>query len=507
MVKITDLSSTLKNFSMDALEVKIRHISHAENLRKRAAAKGAGLDQVAFAGADDYIFARTHAGSHVDAPWHFGPIVEGKRPKKIDEVPLEWCYGNGVLLDFSKSKKPGEEIRVDDLKDELQRIKYNLQARDIVAIRTGAEDHGDDPKFEEMASGLNKQSLLWLLDQGIRMIGTDSYTLDIPIPRMVEKLRGGNPNAFFPVHYGGREREYIHAEKLYNLKSLQRPFGFKIAIFPIKIEGASGSWTRPVAIEGGESVTKATDLLDLSVPIMAHAVDRNDTQIEYFTHREGARRLAKRFGLHLGLLPDPYLWATEDVLCSSQAGTHVKSPWHFGPGGENAPAKTIDQVPLEALYGDAVLLDFSQKKAADTIRAIDLKKKLDRIGYALKEGDIVLIRTGAEDYIFNDPNYYRLAPSLSGEGLGWLLDQGITTLGSDTLLGEEKTAAETPTSSKRMKGKDASIPTLLRGREICCVEKLGNLKKLPRPFGFKVALFPIKLDNCSAGWTRAVAFL
>jgi kynurenine formamidase len=39
------------------------------------------------------------------------------------------------------------------------------------------------------------------------------------------------------------------------------------------------------------------------------------------------------------------------------------------------------------------------------------------------------------------------------------------------------------------------------------VEKLYNLKKLPRPFGFKVALFPVKLENCTAGWVRAVAIL
>ncbi len=43
-------------------------------------------------------------------------------------------------------------------------------------------------------------------------------------------------------------------------------------------------------------------------------------------------------------------------------------------------------------------------------------------------------------------------------------------------------------------------------REYCQIEKLVNLDKLP-PHGFKVACFPVKVENASAGWCRAVAFL
>lgn len=498
MAKITDLSSPLKIFSMDALEVKIRHIDHAEARRMKAAAAGIRLEEVTFAGADDLVFSRTHAGTHVDAPWHFGPTVEGKLPRKIDEVPLEWCYGNGVLLDFSRTKKPGEAISMDDLKRELRRINYTLRPRDIVVLRTGAEDHAEDPKFEQMASGLHRDSLWWLLDQGIRMIGTDSYTLDTPIPRMVEKLRGGNKADFFPVHYGGREREYVHTEKLYNLKGLSRPWGFKIAIFPIKLEAASGSWTRAVAIEGEDLLRGEARLLDLSLPLMAHGFDRTDTQIEYFTHREGSRRLAKRFGIPLNLLPNPYLWATEDVTCSSQAGTHVNAPFYFGPGTPEAPARTIDQVPLEMLYGEAVLLDFSRMDPSSLIQVADLKKELQRIGAVLKPGYIVLLRTGAEDHILEDPHFSAKATRLSAEGFLWLAENGIRTIGSDALLCGEM-GAQTDS------GNGARLHKTWEESGNCVAEKLFNLKNIPRPSGFKAALFPVKLDRCCAAWTRAVA--
>jgi len=63
--------------------------------------------------ASDEVTASTHAGTHVDAPWHYGPTCEGKPSKTIDQVPLEWCYGNGVVLDF-RYLEQGSEITVRD---------------------------------------------------------------------------------------------------------------------------------------------------------------------------------------------------------------------------------------------------------------------------------------------------------------------------------------------------------------------------------------------------------
>lgn len=41
--------------------------------------------------------------------------------------------------------------------------------------------------------------------------------------------------------------------------------------------------------------------------------------------------------------------------------------------------------------------------------------------------------------------------------------------------------------------------------EYCQIEKLANLDILPRPYGFKVSCFPVKLKGGSGGWTRVVA--
>jgi kynurenine formamidase len=56
----------------------------------------------------------------------------------IDEIPLEWCFGDGVVLDF-RHKADGDRITVGDVEKELKRIKYEIKPLDIVLIHTGAD--------------------------------------------------------------------------------------------------------------------------------------------------------------------------------------------------------------------------------------------------------------------------------------------------------------------------------------------------------------------------------
>lgn len=46
-----------------------------------------------------------------------------------------------------------------------------------------------------------------------------------------------------------------------------------------------------------------------------------------------------------------------------------------------------------------------------------------------------------------------------------------------------------------------------REKEYCQIERLANLDKIPVNTGFTVAGFPIKVRNCGAGWSRAVAIV
>lgn len=190
----------------------------------------------------------THTGTHLDAPWHFGPYCEGNPSRTIDQVPLEWCYGNGVVLDM-RYKKSEAEITSRDLETACKRINYEIKEKNIVLIMTGADKFSKEKKYLFKYPALNKEALIWLLGKGVKVIGTDTWGFDRPFNDMVKNyLNNKNKETLWPLHLAGRDKEYCHIEKLTNLDKIPIPYGFKIACFPVNIKGASAGWIRAVAI-------------------------------------------------------------------------------------------------------------------------------------------------------------------------------------------------------------------------------------------------------------------
>lgn len=189
----------------------------------------------------------THAGTHVDAPWHYAPVSEGKRARTIDEIPLEYFYGDGVVLDF-RHKGPGEAITEEDVKDALRKINYRLKPGDIVLIMTGWDKKVGSPEYFNHP-GLTYDAVKWIVEQGVKLIGIDAYSLDRSFKAMAEDYkRTGDGRYIWPAHFVGVEKEYLHIEKLANLDKLPKPYGFKVAAFPFKIYKASAGPARVVAI-------------------------------------------------------------------------------------------------------------------------------------------------------------------------------------------------------------------------------------------------------------------
>ena len=62
-----------------------------------------------------------------------------------------------------------------------------------------------------------------------------------------EYQRTGAPSILWEAHFAGIDQEYCQIEKLVNLDQIPRPACFKVACFPIKVEGGSGGWCRAVA--------------------------------------------------------------------------------------------------------------------------------------------------------------------------------------------------------------------------------------------------------------------
>jgi kynurenine formamidase len=131
----------------------------------------------------------------------------------------------------------------------LVEIGYVLKPLDIVLIRTGADAFWGKPEYIFKGCGMTRESTLYLLEKGVKVVGIDAWSWDRPLPYLaLEFQKTGDPSVIWGAHFAGIEIGYCHMEKMANLANIPKPHGFKVACFPVKIKSASAGWTRPVAI-------------------------------------------------------------------------------------------------------------------------------------------------------------------------------------------------------------------------------------------------------------------
>lgn len=251
-MKIVDLSKTIAYNPGDPFFMKVK-IKHKAHRKSRWLIRAFGLPfrlfpKVFQGWADDEIRKMgVHSTTHLDAPWHYAPTSMGKRAKTIDEVPLEWCYGEGLVIDM-KHKADFDAITVEDLKAFLDKHKLKIKPNTIVLIKTGRDRLMGTKAFFKQGTGMSAAATAWLIDQGVRVMGIDQWGWDLPLPYLIKKAKESNdPNLFWEAHLVGVEKEYCHMEQLTNLDALPLT-GFKVAAFPLKIKGASAGPTRVVAL-------------------------------------------------------------------------------------------------------------------------------------------------------------------------------------------------------------------------------------------------------------------
>ncbi|MFK7981450.1 MAG: cyclase family protein [Saprospiraceae bacterium] len=252
MTKIVDLSKSIQYNKNDPwfMKVKIKHKSHKKGgWLIRFLGLPFKLFPPNFIGwADDTIQKMgVHSTTHIDAPWHYSPTVNGERAKTIEEVPLEWCYGNGIVINMAH-KADFDPITVADIQGDLVRNNLTLTSGDIVLIRTDRDKWMGTKEFPDKGTGMSAEATEWLIDQGIKVMGIDQWGWDLPLRYQVAQAKKHkDPSAFWAAHLVGQHKEYCHIEQLTNLKALP-PSGFKVAVFPLKIVGASAAPARVVAI-------------------------------------------------------------------------------------------------------------------------------------------------------------------------------------------------------------------------------------------------------------------
>ncbi|HEC68908.1 MAG TPA: cyclase family protein [Candidatus Omnitrophica bacterium] len=195
----------------------------------------------------EMVYSSVHSGTHLDYSYHYGSRSEGRKSKTADEIPLEWCYQNGVRLDLTY-KKPSEVITAEDIQECLQRINYTLSPLDIVLLHTGSDKLFGREEYFYDYPGVDISSIDYLLDRGVKIFGVDTMGIDRPYKFMIKDfLEKKDPSYLWPAHFYGRKREFIHIERLANLDKLPH-VGFKVICFPVRIRKTGAAWSRVVAV-------------------------------------------------------------------------------------------------------------------------------------------------------------------------------------------------------------------------------------------------------------------
>ena len=177
---------------------------------------------------------------------------------------------------------------------------------------------------------------------------------------------------------------------------------------------------------------------------------------------------------------------------SDHSATHVDAPCHFSSSSD---AVSIDKVPLENFYTEAICLDLSHVALKHEITVAEMEAALKVSGEEIQKGDTVLIHMGVNDRLFGKPEYLHDFPGLHVEAVHWLADKGIIMFGVEAI-------SPAPEGEPNFK---AHIACAQRG--ITHMEGLMNLDKLLEQGRFRFIGFPLKIKDGTGSPIRAVAVI
>ena len=204
-----------------------------------------------------------------------------------------------------------------------------------------------------------------------------------------------------------------------------------------------------------------------------------------------------------GVTDKGYFYSAYRYSAAEHGGTHLDAPVHFAKGHT-----TVDQIPLEQLMGNGIVIDVSDKAAANRDYLVGVADFADweRRNGRIAPGTIVFLRTGFGKY-YPDRKMYlgtdeRGAaavaklhfPGLDPAAARWLTqNRSIKAIGLDTASIDY--GQSTLFESHR----------ILFEKNIPALENVANLDQLPVK-GFSVIALPMKIKGGSGGPVRIVAF-
>lgn len=201
---------------------------------------------------------------------------------------------------------------------------------------------------------------------------------------------------------------------------------------------------------------------------------------DHASHEETAPRFDSGFSFQ-----------TKGFLMNDNGPTHVDSFSHLDP---DPSAQTIDEMPLDLFYGEAVCVDVTGAEPRTDIGVERVEHGLTEAEQEVRPGDIVLFYTGTASKYGGTPEYVSEFPGLGADVADWIVARGVKSFGIDTCTPDNPSSRVYP------------IHMMGRAHHITHYENLTNLDQvMGRRFTF-IGL-PLKLKGAHGGPTRAVAVL
>jgi len=151
-------------------------------------------------------------------------------------------------------------------------------------------------------------------------------------------------------------------------------------------------------------------------------------------------------------------------------------------------------VDVPALFGVPMIADGFEITADHLAATLELQRT------ELREGDVVLVRTGKLGQFFIDQDAFMAAQGGVGpEGAIWLYENGMSVLGTDTPATEP---APHPNPS------DTTHKAMLVERGVHLIENLA-LDELARDrtYEFAFVCLPLRMTGSTGSWVRPVAIV
>ncbi len=250
MTKIVDLSHLIVSDPPDLpdfLRSEVSYQDHANGAREFE--QGFGTDSSLLlrgeGPAGERLSIGTHSVTHLDAPYHYNSTIQGRPSETIDELPLDWFFAPGVVVD-ALDREDGDAVTAEQVRAGIEAAGHQLRPLDIVLVHTGTDRYYGQRDYMHHGPGVTAEATRWLWDHGVRVMGIDAWGWDAPLRLQAEVARErGEQGIMWAAHQV--DLPYSQIERLTNLAALPKT-GFRVACFPLKISRASAAPARVVGI-------------------------------------------------------------------------------------------------------------------------------------------------------------------------------------------------------------------------------------------------------------------